>query len=156
MKKIFNTAPLGSFLKLQITWPYGREQGLLPVSSIGIIQRYVTELTAAEASVMSSQPPVLNIPPGKYIFIGGAIENNGQSVSLELGVGDIVISDENNFILAKQAAGNAIDPSMTQALSPYYSNPVNEPSGKYSLIVDADTPNPLDGPVKITLLVVPI
>ena len=150
MKKTFNAAPPNAFLKLEI--PGEREDCLLSVSSIAIPQKYVTVLSAAQASIMASEPPVLNLPAGRYIFLGGSIESKAIQANLILGnESDISIVDE------KTSVGvTPLTPGGIQMLSPYVAVPITPPSGKYSLIVIDDNPTALDGPIKITLLVVPL
>lgn len=156
MKKTFNAAPPNAFLKLEI--PGEREDCLLSVSSIAIPQKYVTVLSAAQASIMASEPPVLNLPAGRYIFLGGSIESKAIQANLILGnESDISIVDENSSVLSKTSVGvTPLTPGGIQMLSPYVAVPITPPSGKYSLIVIDDNPTALDGPIKITLLVVPL
>jgi hypothetical protein len=157
MKKTFNAAPPNAFLKLEI--PGEREDCLLSVSSIAIPQRYVTLLSAQQASFLGSNPPVLNIPPGRYIFIAGAIQNLAtNTVSLDLGGenDNLVIADEASFILTKQSYAGPVAPGRSIALAQYVSVATLAAGGSFRLTSDIDTPTLLDGPIKVTLLVYPL
>jgi hypothetical protein len=157
MKKTYNTPPSNASLKIQVGSE--REESLWSLNSIAIPQKYVTILSAQQASFLASNPPKLNIPPGKYLFLSGVIENNSSTTDLAFSVGDsdINISDGSCTISKTNSGGTPIIAGGFQVLEPYYAVPVAAPSGQpYSLLVDEDNPEPLDGPIKITLLVYPL
>jgi hypothetical protein len=155
MKKTYNTPPSNASLKIQVGSE--REESLWLLNSIAIPQKYVTILSAQQASFLASNPPKLNIPPGKYLFLSGVIENNSSTTDLVFGPSDIRIDDESCVISKTNTGVTPVIPGGFQVLNPYSSVPADAPSGNpYSLIVNEDNPEPLDGPIKITLLVYPL
>ena len=155
MKKTFNTPPSDSYLKIQVGSGVGSGESLLAMNSLAMVQRYETVLTAEQISTLGSNPPVLNLPPGRYLFVSGAIFCPSTNIgSLDLGDGDVYIADEKDYTLTKQPTNGRIEPGGSLALLQHVS-PTTFNEGSFRLATDADTSTPLTGEVKIILLVVP-
>lgn len=151
METILPHPPVDGYVKMKV--PNVPGEALVPTSGLALVSKFVTILSAEEAAALNSAPPALNIPPGKYIFVGGIIEYSAEATTdLEFGSADIIIADDNGFVISKFPTFGSMSPGESVQLSHYDSAPVASPSGLYRLSTDGDSATAPDGELKVTVL----